>query len=216
MVLEGCSDAYPVLPSLMLGSLMAMWTGYTVWFLPTLPLFFGNAPGFVIPSVFLALLAAYSSSPARRARIVAAGVACIGGAWGLSAALFLTGLPPARAADALGGVIVVLSCFFWLSPLPALRTAWLARDTSRVPVLLSLVQTVQAVLWLVAGVALEDKFIWGCNVGNLAMALLQVATFGAITLRIRLEAAQKAGAAAPAVELRELKGAAPATAPASP
>lgn len=220
MVREGCSDAYPVLPSLMLASLMAMWTGYTVWFIPTLPLYFGNAPGFVIPSVFLALLAAYSTSPARRAGIACAGVACVAGSWGLAAALFLTGLPPTRAADILGAVIVVLSVAFWVSPLPALRSAWLARDTSRVPLLLSLVQAGQAVLWLVAGIFLNDKFIWGCNVGNLFMALLQISLFAGITLRIRLDGRAKAleggagaaatpGAAAPAAGAVELRALAP-------
>jgi hypothetical protein len=217
MVREGSSDAYPVLPSLMLGSLMALWTGYTVWFLPTLPLFFGNAPGFVVPGVFLALLAAYSSAPARRARIACAGVACFGGAWGLAAALFLTGLPPARAADILGAVIVVLSVAFWVSPLPALRSAWIARDTSRVPLLLSLVQAGQAVLWLVAGIFLNDKFIWGCNVGNLFMALLQISLFAGITLRIRADGRAKAPAgdapaaasAAPSAAAVELRAIAP-------
>jgi len=105
---------------------------------------------------------------------------------------------------------VLLSIFFWISPLPALRRALLDADASRVPVLLSCVQVVQSCVWITAGVLLNDKFIWGCNVGGLLAAILQLAVYALIRLRLRALAA--AATAKPLEAVAAVDGAAAAAA----
>jgi len=205
---EGSSDRYPWLPSFALMSAMALWSGYVTFVIPTPQLYAGNFPGMIISFLNLVAFIVFASTWRRRATIALATVLALGAAWGFSAGVFLGG--GGGGGDVQGGVVVLLSLFFWISPLPALRCALLDADASRVPVLLSCVQVVQSSIWITAGVLLNDKFIWGCNVGGLLAAILQLAVYALI--RLRLHALAAAATAKPLEAVAAVDGAAAAAA----
>ena len=144
----------------------------------------GNFPGFVIPFINLLFFIAYSTSIKRKVTISTLTCVALGLGWGIPIGFFQLG---AAGVDAVGAILVVLSVFFWVSPLPALFTAFRELDASRVPVLLSCVQVGQSVTWMIAGTLLEDKFIVGCNIGGLLSALLQLSIFASIQIRLRVK-----------------------------
>ena len=186
LVKEGSSERYSFLPSLTLMGCLTLWCAYTVWVLPEPQLYAANFPGMIIPFLNLLTFAVYAS-PARRLRILGATALTLGAAWGVPAGLFVGRVE--RADTILGIIICVASISFFVSPVEALLAAWREQDTSRVPILMSMVQFFQAGVWVVAAVLLSDVFILGVNAAGAASALAQIACYTLITLRSKRAAA---------------------------
>lgn len=182
LVREGSSDKYPFLPSLSMMMLLSLWCGYTVWVIPTPQLYIANFPGMLIPFLNLIVFTVYASTWRRRLLIGCSTLVALGASWGFSAAVFLS--LKGGGSDASGAIIVVLSVFLWVSPLPSLYRAMVDADLSRVPALLSVAQIVQGSIWIAAGVTLNDRFIMGCNVGGVLSACLQLGVYFFIRWRI--------------------------------
>ena len=179
---EGDSDKYPFLPSLSMMMLLSLWCGYTVWVIPTPQLYIANFPGMIVPFLNLIVFTIYASSWRRRLLIACSTLVALGASWGFSAAVFLSS--KGGGSDASGAIIVVLSVFLWVSPMPSLYSAMVDADLSRVPALLSVAQIVQGSIWIAAGVTLNDRFIMGCNVGGVLSACLQLGVYLFIRWRI--------------------------------
>lgn len=178
-VAKGSSDGYPFLPSAALMLLLTVWSAYTVYVIPTAQLYVANFPGMIIPFLNLVFFTVYASTWQRKILIGSITLVFLAFGWVVPIILFTR-----VGVESVGILIVLLSLFFFVSPLPALRTAWIEKDASRVPVLLAAVQAVQASIWIAAGVYLGDNFIYGCNSGALITATLQLLSYCAIRLRI--------------------------------
>lgn len=184
MVREGSSEGYSWAPSIALLTLFCLWSGYTVFILPTAALYAGNFPGMVVPFVNLCLFVVYASSIRRRLVITCATLLCIGSTWGLACGLFL-GAGVTNSNNIFSGIVSAVTLLYFISPLLALAAALKSLDTSRVPLLLSCVQLIQSAVWVAAGVLLFDNFITGLNAVGFAFAVGQLVCYFVIRSRIR-------------------------------
>lgn len=206
MCREGCSDKYSPVPSLALAISLSLWSGYTVWHIPVAQLYAANFTGFLVPFLYLMVHAALASTPARKAFIFLGSVLCIGLTWAFSAGVFL-GPGVANRVGVSIGVTACANALFFLAPLRPLYTALIELDLSRVSLVLSCVQVVQSIVWILAGYFLGDSFIWAMNCVGLAFAVLQILSWCYIFVRRaalpKAAPAAAASGAAPTLDVRD-------------
>jgi hypothetical protein len=167
------ASLYDPLPSMTMLFTMSLWSGYSVWVLPTIQLYVANFSGIFLPGVYLCFFAYYSKTLKAKLYIILTTIAIEAAAWLLCWGIYVA----SGRSDALmigGAVTCAVNCTFFISPLRRIVEAFKERDLSRTPVILSIVSFFQGMTWIIAAVLLRDDFILGINAAGFCFACIQL------------------------------------------
>lgn len=177
---------------------MLNWSIYTIFVTPEASIMVANFPGVLINAINLLVIAYYSPSRARAAKIIALGVLVLGASCGVFLGLFLT-QSLAYASASAGAVMATCNALFFVSAWPATWRAVRSLDISALPTTLAYVQFVQASNWIAVGVLYPDGFIVGVNAAGAASALIMIIGINYVSCRLRYQGRRADGAVKAAV-----------------
>lgn len=145
---------YSVLPSLLQAITTSMLIGYGSLAINAPSLLACNAIGIALTLIYVT--AFVIKKPAWRDKSIAA----VGYIMAVGFALVLYGVlytsAYAQRNQLAGAFTTAITILFWMSPLAALREAFIARDDTRVPVPLTLTMILNNASWLAVGVLIGD------------------------------------------------------------
>lgn len=168
---EKDSTKYSYLPSVALIATLSLWSAYTIFVIPTPQLLAANFSGVGIPMFYIGIFMWFSQTWLRRVQIFAITLTALAVAWGVALGILLGGVK--NGGSVVGWITAVVNCGFFVSPLKRLYEAVREMDISRVPTLLTYVQLVQPLVWVIAAALLNDPFILGVNAIGLTFAWIQ-------------------------------------------
>jgi hypothetical protein len=163
---------YSVLPSLLQAITTSMWIGYGSLAINAPSLLACNAIGIALALIYV--IAFVIKKPAWRDKFIAAVgyIIAVGFALVLYGVLYTSAY--AERNQVAGAFTTAITILFWMSPLAALREAFIARDDKRVPVPLTLTMILNNASWLAVGVLIGDLPLIVCNVVGVAVCILQL------------------------------------------
>lgn len=183
LVKEGSAAKYSFWPATSLLLATSLWSNYTIYVRPTVQLYMANFSGFAAALIYLTIFAIFSAG-SQRLKILA--LTLVAGASGLVFfGVVFRMVPFTEAGHICGTTTVVINGFFYIAPLRQLYPAVKQLDTTRVPVTLSFMQFIGAVVWGVTGVLLNDLFIIVPNLFGAVLSGFQLGVLGYITWQVR-------------------------------
>jgi uncharacterized protein with PQ loop repeat len=187
---------YSVIPSLLQAITTSMWIGYGSLAINSSQLLACNAIGIVLALIYVSVFV--MKKPARRDKLIAAAgyIAAVGFALVVYGVLYSSAY--AERDKVAGAFTTAITILFWMSPLAALREAFIARDDKRVPVPMTLTMILNNAAWLSVGVLIGDLPLIICNAVGVAVCILQLIII--VSLKLRRRRAVQSGLG----DLREL------------
>jgi uncharacterized protein with PQ loop repeat len=180
---------YSVIPSLLQAITTSMWIGYGSLAINSSQLLACNAIGIALALIYVS--AFVIKKPLRRDKLIAAVgyIAAVGFALVVYGVLYSNAY--AERDKVAGAFTTAITILFWMSPLAALREAFIARDDKRVPVPMTLTMILNNASWLAVGVLIGDLPLIICNTVGVAVCILQLVII--VYLKMRRRAAAQTG-----------------------